>query len=357
MFHRVGDFVILWSKDNVFPFVSLQAVTFVGGVWGVPFDIDAAAQAAMIGFNGWGAALACLDTFDTMHVSFTENDGTSVYHYFYAAVTGANAVVNTNEFIGGPDDALGMPVVFGAYVFLPYMNTITGLGVEIGTPLATPVWVQHSGIDPAFTFSGYAFPNSSLVGGKVVIAYSGPSAPSIAGKVRLVSTSDSGVTWNGITVFDIMVPPFGPVGDYITAFLATPDGLGVSGLDPSATQFQRLWLSFTPSAIITLSIVAGCVQASGGTAPYNYTISAGALPGGLTLDPVTGCITGTALVTGTFDFDVTATDVNGVFGAISLQIAVSNGAVAFSVCQNICCTQLLGLGTTGGVSYSFPGSM
>lgn len=48
--------------------------------------------------------------------------------------------------------------------------------------------------------------------------------------------------------------------------------------------------------------------ASGGTAPYSYAVTAGALPPGLLLDTSTGAITGTASAAGTFSFSVTATD-------------------------------------------------
>jgi large repetitive protein len=48
--------------------------------------------------------------------------------------------------------------------------------------------------------------------------------------------------------------------------------------------------------------------ASGGTAPYGYAVTAGALPGGLTLNVSTGAITGTPTTLGNFSFDVTATD-------------------------------------------------
>ncbi|MFD0724952.1 putative Ig domain-containing protein [Lysobacter brunescens] len=60
----------------------------------------------------------------------------------------------------------------------------------------------------------------------------------------------------------------------------------------------------TLGAPYTASITA----ASGGTAPYAYAVTAGALPGGLTLNPSTGAITGTPSALGTFNFSVTATD-------------------------------------------------
>jgi hypothetical protein len=49
------------------------------------------------------------------------------------------------------------------------------------------------------------------------------------------------------------------------------------------------------------------VTATGGTPPYNFTISAGALPNGLTLGP-DGVIMGTPTAAGTFTFTVRATD-------------------------------------------------
>ncbi|RZJ27578.1 MAG: autotransporter domain-containing protein, partial [Brevundimonas sp.] len=49
------------------------------------------------------------------------------------------------------------------------------------------------------------------------------------------------------------------------------------------------------------------VTAAGGVAPYTYTIASGALPAGLTLSPQ-GVIAGTPTVTGSFTFNVRATD-------------------------------------------------
>ena len=49
------------------------------------------------------------------------------------------------------------------------------------------------------------------------------------------------------------------------------------------------------------------LTASGGTAPYTYAVTAGALPGGLTLTGA-GVLSGTPTATGSFNFTVTATD-------------------------------------------------
>jgi outer membrane autotransporter protein len=50
------------------------------------------------------------------------------------------------------------------------------------------------------------------------------------------------------------------------------------------------------------------ISGSGGTASYSYAVTAGALPGGLTLDSGTGELSGTPSTGGSFNFTVTATD-------------------------------------------------
>ena len=52
------------------------------------------------------------------------------------------------------------------------------------------------------------------------------------------------------------------------------------------------------------------ISASGGIAPYSYSITAGALPSGLSLGS-SGALSGTPTVSGTFNFTVTATDSTG----------------------------------------------
>ncbi|MFC1769693.1 putative Ig domain-containing protein [Nitrospirota bacterium] len=66
----------------------------------------------------------------------------------------------------------------------------------------------------------------------------------------------------------------------------------------------------------------GQLQGLGGTEPYSWAISSGALPSGLTLNSSTGEIAGTPLVTGKFTFNVTATDSAGVVGSMQYTLNV-----------------------------------
>ena len=86
--------------------------------------------------------------------------------------------------------------------------------------------------------------------------------------------------------------------------------------------------------------------ASGGTAPYSYAITAGALPGGLTLNPATGAVTGTPTTAGTFNFTVTATDSTGGQAAT----ASSNCSIVIAP-PTIAVTCITNTGTVG-VPYS-----
>jgi uncharacterized protein (TIGR03437 family) len=64
------------------------------------------------------------------------------------------------------------------------------------------------------------------------------------------------------------------------------------------------------------------LTASGGAAPYSFAVTAGALPGGLTLSS-TGALAGTPNVAGAFNFTVTTTDANGCTGTRSFTVNVT----------------------------------
>ncbi|MFN7975586.1 MAG: putative Ig domain-containing protein [Acidobacteriota bacterium] len=64
------------------------------------------------------------------------------------------------------------------------------------------------------------------------------------------------------------------------------------------------------------------ITASGGNAPYTFTVTAGALPTGLALTPA-GILSGTPTAAGTFNFTVMAMDVNGCSGTQAYTVVMS----------------------------------
>jgi len=77
-------------------------------------------------------------------------------------------------------------------------------------------------------------------------------------------------------------------------------------------------VSVLPAALGTMQQTVAfseSVSASGGTSPYIYTVTAGTLPAGLTLNASTGLISGTPTVSGPYNFTITATDFVGAQGS------------------------------------------
>jgi hypothetical protein len=70
------------------------------------------------------------------------------------------------------------------------------------------------------------------------------------------------------------------------------------------------------------------VSASGGAAPYTYSISTGSLPGGLILNPSTGAITGMPAASGTSNFTITASDANNNRGSQAYSLTVCGTGAA-----------------------------
>lgn len=77
------------------------------------------------------------------------------------------------------------------------------------------------------------------------------------------------------------------------------------------------------------------ITAQGGTAPYTFATTTGALPSGTSLTGSTGVIAGTPSTPGTFNFTITVTDANGYTGSQAFTIVIaapsggSGGAYVF----------------------------
>jgi len=103
---------------------------------------------------------------------------------------------------------------------------------------------------------------------------------------------------------------------------AGPDSFAIGVTDSFACAGQRSYavsVSCPAVAIATGALPDGLVgsayvaalAASGATAPLAWTISAGTLPAGLSLDPTTGAIAGTPTTAGTSTFTVALSDAHG----------------------------------------------
>lgn len=130
----------------------------------------------------------------------------------------------------------------------------------------------------------------------------------------------------------------------ITAF---PAGAEYEDVDSNAVgktahwQFNSAWAngkdttSSTTDGVKPLSISTAAnlgsttgevdeqIKVSGGTEPYTYTVSGGALPDGVTLNENTGALSGTAAAPGEFTFTVKVADGAGLVASRQFEITVT----------------------------------
>ncbi len=104
----------------------------------------------------------------------------------------------------------------------------------------------------------------------------------------------------------------GSTGGYSDVPITVSDASGVKAISAGGSHS----LALAPLLVTTTSLPEGYLDrsysqtlaATGGTPAYKWSITAGALPAGLTLNPTSGAITGTPSAVGTSTFTVTVTD-------------------------------------------------
>lgn len=220
---------------------------------------------------------------------------------------------------------------------LPAGLTLDGLtGVISGIPTATgqsslTVKVTDSNAASAFRdFSLSIYPpsitTSSLLSGFVGLSYT-QTLTAIYGLQPYTWSISTGSLPDGLTLD-------GPTG----VISGTPTALGLSSFTvrvtdsnaASATRDFSLSIDVYPLNITTSSLPLGIVGSAysrsvtvaSGTTPYAWSISAGSLPAGLTLNASTGAISGIPLAAGLSSFTVQVTDANMMSSIKALSILI-----------------------------------
>ena len=241
----------------------------------------------------------------------TASGGTAPYVY---AIT-SGALPNGLSFTGG-GVLSGTPGVSGVFTFTVTATDANGYtGSQAYTLDVTPqptITLSPTALPAALENQPYAAQTISATGGAAPYTYALTSG-----------TLPAGVTFTTTGVLSGTPTASGAFNFTVTA----TDANGYTAnrsytLDVNAQPSITLSPVTLPAALQDQAYPAQTIAASGGTGPYTYAITGGALPAGLTLS-AGGVLSGTPSVSGTFNFTVTATDANGYTGSLGYSIDVT----------------------------------
>lgn len=232
------------------------------------------------------------------------------------------AVPNIN-FLGGPGDNDGpCNNCFGPQI-VALLNTVTSGGssgpVTITTTTLTNENVSTSGTQTLTASGGTAPYTWTLDGGTL------PPGTTLSSSGTLSGTP----TKAGTYTFSVKVT------DSTGAFAVETLSVTISPQTVTITTPSPL-----PAGMVTVEYPEQVLSATGGFAPYTFTLAANSeLPAGLTLD-AGGSISGTPTSAGSSNVTITATDITGQAGSATLSITVrplgadltlSSGSLGFTL--------------------------
>lgn len=259
--------------------------------------------------------------------SISASGGTAPYHY---TLTAGALPAGMSLSAGGV--VSGVPTAGGAFGFTVTATDSTGgTGPFTGSRAYTlTVSAPAMSITPA---PGSLSATAGVAYSQSFVAANGTSPYTYALSVNS-GALPTGLSFNTATGVLSGTPTLAGTVNFTVVGTDSSTGAGpytVSGTYTLTTAAPTI--SLAPSALSAATVgtaYSQSVTASGGTAPYTYAVSAGALPAGLSLGTSTGMLGGTPTAAGTFGFTVRATDVSGYSGTRSYSLTVGGPSVGLS---------------------------
>jgi hypothetical protein len=278
----------------------------------------------------------------------TDNAGATTSRTYTQTIAGPALAVSTNALPGGRVATAYSAQLNATGGTPPYTWSVTGLppgvtAVASGAIGGTPTQPGSFNVSARVTDNAGSNVTRSwtlTVAGAAVSINACPAASAVAGRPYASAASAVGgvppYTW---ALAAGQLPPGIALNDKTAAVTGSPSQAGnfnftLRVTDAAGSPADRL-CTITVSAALaadTQNLPGGVVRslylqrlaALGGVPPYTWTITAGALPPGLTLDP-TGIISGTPQIAGRYPFRARATDQTGAFIEADLAITISTG--------------------------------
>jgi uncharacterized protein (TIGR03437 family) len=284
----------------------------------------------------------------TFTVLVTDSLGNTGSKPFTVTISAGPTITTTSPLPGGEVGATYATVNFGATGgTAPYTWSVTGGTLPPGLTLASTGALSGTpsaaGSPFTFTVTVKDSLNGSSSGPFNLTVISGPTITTtsplpngefgIAYSDTLTATGGSGTgyTWTatglptGLTISTGGVISGTPqAAGPFTVNATVKDsvgGTGTAGLGLTILSGVSITTTSLPSGVVGTAY-SGTLAATGGTTPYTWSVSSGALPTGLTLNSSTGAITGTPMAAASSPIGFTVTDHLGSTATTSLTITI-----------------------------------
>ncbi|WP_199228409.1 putative Ig domain-containing protein [Caulobacter sp. D4A] len=213
-------------------------------------------------------------------------------------LSGSATATGSYNFSITPSDGSGSPG--------PYAGTPSAYSLTVGAP--------------AMTLSPASVPN-----GTVTVPYTATFSAA-GGTSPYTYLVTAGALPMGLTLSSAGVISGAAVQAASGSFTFTVTATDANGFTVSGayglTMAQVTLVTGTPSSGVGGQAYGEALSTTGGTGPYTYALTAGALPAGITLSAA-GQLSGTPTVAGTFPLTITATDVNGATGDTVVNLVIA----------------------------------
>jgi len=355
-----------------------QTLTTTGGIAPYTYAIATGSLPAGLTLSSGGALSGTPTAAGTFTFTVTATDSSSggsggpyTLNTSYSLTVNGGSVVVSPATVPSPQVGVAYSQAFsaaggtGPYTFSVSSGTLpTGLTFNAATatlsgtptaggPFSFTITATDSSTGTGAPFSGSRSYSSTVQAPALAISPAEPSnLPNAAGGVaysQTITTSGGTAPYSYAVVAGTLPPGLTLSSGGVLA--GTPSAAGTysfrvrstdssTGLGPYATQGTGNYSLTVVAPSITLApatlsdgtvgqAYSQTVTASGGSAPYTYTVTQGALPTGLTLS-TGGTISGTPTAGGTFTFRITATDAGNFAGSRDYALGIGNPTIAIA---------------------------